>query len=113
MNEMKSWCAANKSKIRVIESIEVGVRFMKYDQLREDAPSKNIESLIKTFVMSLVASGRTEVRTASIAKEIEKRYNINVPYGALMDILNSLPIVDDANEMNVSFGVRIQMGRFW
>lgn len=77
---------------------------MKYDQLREDAPSKNIESLIKTFVMSLVASGRTEVRTASIAKEIEKRYNINVPYGALMDILNSLPIVDDANEMNVSFG---------
>lgn len=77
---------------------------MRYDQLREDAPSKNIESLIKTFVMSLVASGRTEVRTASIAKEIEKRYNINVPYGALMDILNSLPIVDDANEMNVSFG---------
>lgn len=70
---------------------------MRYSELQEVAPGKDIRSMISTIALSLISSGRTEVNTKSLSTEIAKRTGIQVPYGVLMDILNTLPFVQDAN----------------
>lgn len=76
---------------------------MKFSQLTEDAPDKDIRNLIMSIALSLVASGRQEVSVQSLVNEIKKRNNIDVPYNVLMDILNSLPFVQDATSDMVQF----------
>ena len=77
---------------------------MKFSDLTEDAPSKNIRSMIMTTALSLVATGREEVKLQALIKEIKKRTNIDVPYNVMVDILNSLPFVQDVNSDVVTFG---------
>ena len=75
---------------------------MKYNQLTEEAPAKDIRAMLSTIALSLLASGRTEVSVKSLTNEIRKRTNIDVPYNVMMDVLNSLPFVQDANSDTVT-----------
>lgn len=70
---------------------------MRYSDLREDAPAKNIQDMISTIALSLITSGKTEVSTKGLAAAIAKRTGIDVPYGVLMDILMQLPFIQDVN----------------
>lgn len=70
---------------------------MRYNDLTEDAPSKDIRNMISTIALSLIASGKEQVSVTSLINEIKKRTNIDVPYNVMMDILNELPFVQDAN----------------
>lgn len=70
---------------------------MRFNQITEDAPGKDIRNMISTIALSLIASGREEVSVQSLINEIKKRTNIDVPYNVMMDILNELPFVQDAN----------------
>jgi hypothetical protein len=76
---------------------------MKFSDLTEDAPAKDIRNMITSVALSLVASGRENVSVQSLIAEIKKRTNIDVPYNVMMDILNSLPFVQDANSDMVQF----------
>lgn len=76
---------------------------MNFSQLTEDAPQKDIRNLITSIALSLIASGRQEVSVKSLVNEIKKRNNIDIPYNVLMDILNSLPFVQDATSDMVQF----------
>lgn len=77
---------------------------MKFSDLTEDAPAKNIQNMIMTTALSLVASGREEVRLQALINEIKKRTNIDVPYNVMVDILNKLPFVQGVNSDTVTFG---------
>lgn len=70
---------------------------MRFSQITEDAPGKDIRNMISTIALSLIASGREEISVQSLINEIKKRTNIDVPYNVMMDILNELPFVQDAN----------------
>lgn len=76
---------------------------MKFSELTEDAPSKDIRNMITSIALSLVATGRENVSVQSLISEIKKRTNIDVPYNVMMDILNELPFVSDANSDMVTF----------
>lgn len=76
---------------------------MKFSELTEDAPSKDIRNMITSIALSLVATGREDVSVQSLISEIKKRTNIDVPYNVMMDILNDLPFVSDASSDIVSF----------
>lgn len=76
---------------------------MRFKDLTEEAPGKDIRNMITTIALSLVSSGREEVNLQSLIAEIKKRTNIDVPYNVMMDILNSLPFVQDANSDVVTF----------
>lgn len=76
---------------------------MKFSDLTEDAPPKDIHNMITSIALSLVSSGREEVNLQSLISEIKKRTNIDVPYNVMMDILNSLPFVQDINSDMVKF----------
>ena len=76
---------------------------MRFQDLTEEAPGKDIRNMITTIALSLVSSGREEVNLQSLIAEIKKRTNIDVPYNVMMDILNSLPFVHDANSDVVTF----------
>lgn len=76
---------------------------MKFSELTEDAPSKDIRNMITSIALSLVATGRENVSVQSLIGEIKKRTNIDVPYNVMMDILNELPFVSDANSDMVNF----------
>lgn len=77
---------------------------MKYSELTEDAPPKDIRNLIQSIALSLIGSGREEVHTMNLVNEIKKRTGIDVPYGVLMDILNELPFIQDANSDIITLG---------
>lgn len=70
---------------------------MRYSQITEDAPGKDIRNMISTIALSLIATGREQISVQSLINEIKKRTNIDVPYNVMMDILNELPFVQDAN----------------
>lgn len=70
---------------------------MRFSQITEDAPGKDIRNMISTIALSLIATGREQVSVQSLINEIKKRTNIDVPYNVMMDILNELPFVQDAN----------------
>jgi hypothetical protein len=76
---------------------------MRFSDLTEDAPAKDIRNMITSVALSLVASGRENVSIQSLIAEIKKRTNIDVPYNVMMDILNSLPFVQDASSDMVQF----------
>lgn len=75
---------------------------MRYNDLREVAPGKDIRTMLSTIALSLISSGRYEISTQSLSSEITKRTGIQVPYGVMMDILNSLPFVQDANSDTIT-----------
>ncbi len=77
---------------------------MKYSELTEDAPPKDISNLIQSIALSLIGSGREQVHTQNLVNEIKKRTGIDVPYGVLMDILNGLPFIQDANADLITLG---------
>lgn len=67
---------------------------MKYsDIMTEDAPAKNIHDLVSNIALSLISSGKSEFSTKGLSSEIKKRTGIDVPYGAMMNILSELPFV--------------------
>ncbi len=70
---------------------------MRFSQITEDAPGKDIRNMISTIALSLIASGKEQISVQSLINEIKKRTNIDVPYNVMMDILNELPFVQDAN----------------
>ena len=70
---------------------------MRFNQITEDAPGKDIRNMISSIALSLIATGREQVSVQSLVNEIKKRTNIDVPYNVIMDILNTLPFVQDAN----------------
>lgn len=72
--------------------------------LREDAPAKNIQDMISTIALSLISSGKTQFSTKGLATEIKKRTGIDIPYGTMMDILSTLPFVDDINAETITLG---------
>lgn len=74
---------------------------MKFSDLTEVAPGKNIRNMIMTTALSLIASGREEINVNSLIGEIKKRTNIDVPYNVMMDILNSLPFVQDSADPDI------------
>lgn len=76
---------------------------MRFRQITEQAPSKDIRSMISTIALSLIASGREQVNIQSLVNEIKKRTGIDVPYNVMMDILNELPFVQDADASTVTF----------
>lgn len=76
---------------------------MRFEQITEVAPSKDIRNMISTIALSLISSGREEVSVQSLVNEIKKRTHIDVPYNVMMDILNELPFVQDANSDMVTF----------
>lgn len=76
---------------------------MRFSDLTEDAPAKDIRNMITSIALSLVASGRDDVSIQSLIAEIKKRTNIDVPYNVMMDILNELPFVQDTNSDTVQF----------
>ena len=77
---------------------------MRYDELTEDAPPKDIQNLIQSIALSLIGSGKNEVHTQSLCREIKNRTGIDIPYGVLMDILNKLPFIQDANADTITLG---------
>ncbi|BEH88139.1 hypothetical protein [Klebsiella phage phiKp_21] len=79
------------------------MKFHDIVKITEDAPPKDIRNMITSIALSLVASGREEVGIQSLVNEIKKRTGIDVPYNVMMDILNSLPFVQDANSDRVQF----------
>lgn len=76
--------------------------FMK--DLREDAPAKNIQDMVSTIALSLISSGKTQFSTKGLSAEIKKRTGIDVPYGAMMDILSQLPFINDVNSDFITLG---------
>lgn len=70
---------------------------MRFSQITEDAPGKDIRNMISTVALSLIATGREQISIQSLVNEIKKRTNIDVPYNVMMDILNELPFVQDVN----------------
>lgn len=76
---------------------------MRFNQITEDAPSKDIRNMISTIALSLISAGRGQVSIKSLINEIKKRTQIDVPYNVMMDVLNSLPFVQDANSDIVTF----------
>ncbi len=76
---------------------------MRFSQITEDAPGKDIRNMISTIALSLIATGREQVSIQSLINEIKKRTNIDVPYNVMMDILTQLPFVQDANSDVVTF----------
>lgn len=60
------------------------------------------QDMIQTVIMSLSARGITDIPTRMVAQELRKQFRMNVPYGQLVDILASLPMVGSANNDNVS-----------
>lgn len=70
---------------------------MRFSELTEEAPGKDIRNMISTIALSLIATGREEVSVQSLINEIKKRTHIDVPYNVMMDILNELPFVQDTN----------------
>lgn len=79
------------------------MKFSDITKITEDAPPKDIRNMITSIALSLVASGREEVNIQSLVNEIKKRTGIDVPYNVMMDILNSLPFVQDVNSDVVQF----------
>lgn len=76
---------------------------MRFRQITEEAPSKDIRSMISTIALSLISSGREQVNVQSLVNEIKKRTGIDVPYNVMMDILNELPFVQDVDSTTVTF----------
>lgn len=70
---------------------------MRFNQITEEAPSKDIRNMISTIALSLISSGREQISIQSLVNEIKKRTHIDVPYNVMMDILNELPFIQDAS----------------
>lgn len=76
---------------------------MKFSDLTEDAPPKDIRNMVTSIALSLVATGREQVSLQSLINEIKSRMNIDIPYNVMVDILNTLPFVQDVNSDMVQF----------
>lgn len=77
---------------------------MKFSQITEDAPPKDIQNLIQSIALSLIGSGKEQIGTQNLVNEIKKRTGIDIPYGVLMDILNQLPFIQDATADTITLG---------
>lgn len=75
---------------------------MKFSELTEDAPPKDIRNMITSIALSLVATGRDDINVQSLISEIKKRTNIDVPYNVMIEILDTLPFVGATNNDTVS-----------
>lgn len=76
---------------------------MRFSDLTEDAPGKDIRNMVTSIALSLVATGREQISLQSLINEIKSRMNIDVPYNVMVDILNTLPFVQDVNSDIVQF----------
>ena len=62
---------------------------------------QNVRDMIQTIIMSLSAQGIDDIPTERIAHLLKKRMNIEVPYGTIMNILNTMPIVASSTESQI------------
>lgn len=62
---------------------------------------QNVRDMIQTIIMSLSAQGIDDIPTERIAQLLKKRMKIDVPYGTIMDILNTMPIVSSSSESQI------------
>ena len=75
---------------------------MKFEELTEDAPPKDIRNMITSIALSLIATGRDDINVQSLISEIKKRTNIDVPYNVMIEILDTLPFVGSTTNDTVS-----------
>lgn len=71
---------------------------MRWKEIINEGVQGNVEGVIADVLMSLRAQGVTEVPLNSLQQEVMKRYNLDIEYSELMNILNLQPMVADANE---------------
>lgn len=62
---------------------------------------QNVRDMIQTIIMSLSAQGMDDIPTERIAHLLKKRMSIEVPYGTIMNILDTMPIVDSSSESQI------------
>lgn len=73
---------------------------MRIKDLSESVPS-GIVGLVKAITMSLSSNGQNKLSTDSIRNEIKQRFNVDISYSDLMNILTGLPYVTDSNSSSV------------
>lgn len=73
------------------------------DLISESSVPANVTSLVKALTMSMSANGQSEISTDSIRNEVKKRFNMDISYGDLMNILGNMPFISDSNDTSVQF----------
>ena len=63
----------------------------------------NIEAMVKAITMASMKNGIQDLSTESIQAEIKRKFNIDIPYNDLMNILSGLPYITDSNSNDVVF----------
>ena len=73
------------------------------DLLIESSLPNNIEAMVKAITMASMKNGIQDLSTESIQAEIKRKFNIDIPYNDLMNILSGLPYVADSSSNDVVF----------
>jgi len=73
------------------------------DLLIESSLPNNIEAMVKAITMASMKNGIQDLSTESIQAEIKRKFNIDIPYNDLMNILSGLPYVSDSSSNDVVF----------
>lgn len=73
------------------------------DLISESSVPANVTSLVKALTMSMSANGQSEISTDSIRNEVKKRFNMDISYGDLMNILGDMPFISNSNDTSVQF----------
>lgn len=73
------------------------------DLLVESSLPNNIEAMVKAITMASMKNGIQDLSTESIQAEIKRKFNIDIPYNDLMNILSGLPYITDSNSNDVVF----------
>ena len=73
------------------------------DLLVESSLPNNIEAMVKAITMASMKNGIQDLSTESIQAEIKRKFNIDIPYNDLMNILSGMPYITDSNSNDVVF----------
>lgn len=73
------------------------------DLITESSLPNNIEAMVKAITMASMENGIQDLSTDSIQAEIKRKFNIDIPYNDLMNILSGLPYVSDSSSNAVVF----------
>lgn len=79
---------------------------MRYSDLINEnilGSQQDVRDMIQTIIMSLVAQGVDDIPTSMVSAELRKQANMEVPYGQLVDILLTIPLVGSADTETISF----------
>ena len=73
------------------------------DLLVESSLPNNIEAMVKAITMASMKNRIQDLSTESIQAEIKRKFNIDIPYNDLMNILSGLPYIADSTSNDVVF----------